>query len=214
MKSRSKIFHSNNISFIDMLFAIIAIFIILFFVSILSMNVVSKKNDMESKADLMIILSWTDNSPHDIDLWLKAPNDTFIGYPRKENGFIFLDRDDLGIANNFIINDGIKTILSTRREVITFRGKLNGRYVTNVHFFSAKSEGGIPLEGDTFKTNVTIELVQINPVYKILAKKELILEKVKEEKTAFSFILVGDDVTDIEVEIEEPFLAHFRKPGE
>jgi len=200
-------YHGSNISFIDMLFNIIIVFVLLFFVTVMLMNPQSKKEDIESKADILITMSWPDHSPHDIDLWVKPPNGVPIFYNHRENSFVFLDRDDLGISNNFVIKDGVKTPLAPRREVMSFRGKEPGRYVANVHFYLPKTPDGT--KADTYDGTpipVVVELTQINPVYKILAKKEIILTFVKEERTAFSFIIRDDVVTELTMDVEEPFL--------
>lgn len=200
-------YHGSNISFIDMLFNIIIVFVLLFFIAVMLMNPVSKKEDIASKADLMITMTWPDNNPHDVDLWVKPPNGTAIFYNHRENSYVFLDRDDLGISNNFVMKDGVRVPLSARREVMSFRGKESGRYVANVHFYLSKTPDGA--KADTYDGTpipVTVELIQINPVYKILAKKEIVLTKVKEERTAFSFIIRDDTVSEIAVDIEEPFL--------
>ena len=75
-----KQYYGSNISFIDMLFNIIIVFVLLFFVSIMMMNPVSKKSDIESKADLLIVMSWPDFSNHDIDLWVKPPEGPAVFY--------------------------------------------------------------------------------------------------------------------------------------
>ena len=54
--------------------------------------------------------------------------------------------------------------------------------------------------------------MQINPTYNILARKEINLATVKEEKTAFSFIIRDDAVTEIETDIEEPFILIIAEP--
>lgn len=203
-------YHGSNISFIDMLFNIIIVFVLLFFIAVLLMNPPSKKEDIPAKADLIITMTWPDNNPHDIDLWLKTPKGTPIFYNHRENSFAFLDRDDLGISNNYVEKDGVKVPLSARREVISFRGKSPGRYVANVHFFISKSpDGQRAYEYDGQPIPVIVELIQINPVYKVLAKKEIVLTQVKEEKTAFSFIIADDVVSEISLEIEEPFLQNY-----
>ena len=205
-----KNYHGSNISFIDMLFNIIIAFVLMFFFAIINMNPSASKKAPEAKADIIITLSWPDKSPHDIDLWLKTPAGPAIYYGSRENSFISLDRDDRGASNNFIIKDGVKEMIDTRREVISFRGKASGRYVVNAVFYMAKDETGEPMNTDVRNiapVPVTVEMLQINPVYKILAKKVVFLTKTMEEKTAFSFIINGEDIT-IDSETEEKFIQN------
>lgn len=203
----NKTYHGNNISFIDMLFNIIIVFVLLFFMAIMLMNPISKKNEIEAKADLLVVMTWPDNSPHDIDLWIKPPKGRAIGFTNRDSSYLFLDRDDLGASNNYTIVDEKKILISTRREVLAFRGKAPGRYVVNVQFFLPKGNDGKQIYSyDGTPVTVNVEFVQINPVYKILSKKEIILTAVKEEKTAFSFIIRDDDVAEIDNTTEEHFI--------
>jgi hypothetical protein len=208
MKYRNSQYHGNNISFVDMLFNIIIVFALLFFIAVLLMNPPTKKKDIEAKADLIITMTWSDNSPHDIDLWVHPPEGHNIGYTSKENSYIFLDRDDLGVINNYIVKDDTKQLLPTRREVISFRGKQPGRYIVNAQLFAAKDENGEALsEYNGLAIPIVVELIQINPVYKILSRKELVLSDFKEEKTAFSFIIVGETITQIDTETKQLFIT-------
>lgn len=208
MKTNRK-YYGSNMSFIDMLFNIIIVFALIFFAAVLLINDPAKKKDIEAKADIIVTMSWPDQSPHDIDLWIKTPEGLPIGYTHKENSYLFLERDDLGISNNYIIKDGEKIALSPRREVASFRGKVSGRYVVNVQFFMGKTPDGkgLPTEGyENISIPVQVELIQINPTYKILGKKEIILTIFKEERTAFAFIISDDIITDISTDIEEKFI--------
>jgi hypothetical protein len=207
MKSNEQ-YHGSNITFIDMLFNILLVFALLLFWAITFMNVPAKKRDIEAKAELIVTMNWPDNSPHDIDMWIKVPEGMHIGYNHKENTYLFLERDDLGANNNFTIKDGEKVVLPFRREVATFRGTPPGRYVVNSQFYLAKKMDGSPLsaEYEGPPIPVELELIQLNPVYKILAKKTIHLSHQKDEKTAFSFIVRGDLVIDIALDIEEPFI--------
>jgi hypothetical protein len=207
MSKKNHNYHGSNISFIDMLFNIIMVFVLMFFASILMMNPPAKKNEVEVKADTIITMTWPDNSPHDIDLWVKVPEGNPIGYSHKENTYLFLERDDLGANNNYVMKNDERVILATRREVATFRGKEEGRYVVNVNFYMAKTMDG---HTDSAYSGppipVVVELIQINPVYRVLARKEIMLTSVREEKTAFSFIVNNNEITEIEKDIEEPFI--------
>lgn len=207
MKRNNVKYYGNNISFIDMLFNIIIVFALIFFAAVLLMNEPAKKKDVETKADIIVTMSWPDKSPHDIDLWIKVPDGFPIGYRHKENSYLYLDKDDLGISNNFIIKDGERIPLGPRREVISFRGKVPGRYVVNTFFYMCKTEDNKEKETyDGPPLPVIVELIQINPVYKILRRKEIMLTAVKEERTAFSFIIRDDMITEIDDDIEEPFV--------
>ena len=175
MKSRRRKhqYFGSNIAFLDLLFNINMLFVLLFFAAIMLMNPDAKRKDIETKADMMVVMTWPDNSPHDIDVWIKTPENDIIGYPHRENSYLHLERDDTGASSNFIPNGEAKVEISARREVITFRGKANGRYVVNVNFYSAKDKMGNIQYKDVDPVPVHIELIQINPSYKILTKKDV-----------------------------------------
>ena len=63
----------SSTAFIDLLFNIIVGVAFLFMIAFLLINPVSKKNDVESKADYLIILTWDNKSHDDIDLWIRDP---------------------------------------------------------------------------------------------------------------------------------------------
>ena len=57
----------SSTAFIDLLFNIIVGVAFLFLIAFILINPVSKKHDVESKADFLIILEWDSKSHDDID---------------------------------------------------------------------------------------------------------------------------------------------------
>lgn len=170
--------YSSNLSFIDMLFNILIGFVFLFIIAFLMINPVTKKNDIPSKAEIMIILQWDDLSVDDIDIWLK-PQDSSnlpISFKVKNVGFWHLDRDDLGTANDTIKVDGQTRILSINREVVTMRGIQTGDVFINVHIYSKR---------DSKPTPFTVTVMDINPY------REVIVYKGMSEQQNQIFVLPG-----------------------
>ena len=60
--------YSSNLAFIDLLFNLILGFVFLFVVSFLLINDPTKKDNVEAKAEYMIIMSWDADKDVDIDL--------------------------------------------------------------------------------------------------------------------------------------------------
>lgn len=163
-------------------------FIVLFVLSFVLINDKSKPTTGEIKAyaEYMIILEWDDKSKNDLDLWVKGPNGRLIGFRNPDDGSIFLDRDDVGLSNDYYYDESgsVKNIL-INREVITIRGIFPGRYVVNVHAFNlTKNEVYAP-------ENCRVSIIKINP-YRIVAKNEMVFEFSSEEQTAFSFEIYDD----------------------
>jgi hypothetical protein len=131
------------------------------------------------------------------------------------NSYMFLERDDLGWSNNFTMLEGKRVEIPTRREVITFRGKEDGRYVVRVQFYMSKdAKTGKAGESPPQPVPVKVELIRINPKYNILASKEVPMANAKEEKTAFSFIIKDGEIVDIDLTTEQKIISENQVSGE
>jgi hypothetical protein len=126
---------------------------------------------------MMVEIIWADRTDTDIDLWVKAPGDTPVGYSAKAGRTFNLLRDDLGMASD---------TMPLNYEVAYTRGCPEGEYIINVHAFSDRG-GKLPLE---VRASVTIQ----NPLTKTsrnIATKTITLTRVGEELTVFRFRLDG-----------------------
>ena len=85
-----------------MLFKALQVVAFLFFIALLAMNPEAKQGKIESKAEFIITMTWPDNHPDDIDLYVEDPLGNIVWYHVREAGFMVLDRDDRGGANNSI----------------------------------------------------------------------------------------------------------------
>ena len=68
----------------------------------------SKEGKIDSKAEFIITMDWPDNHPDDLDLFVQDPAGNIAWYRHREAGFLTLDRDDRGGANDFIVVNGKK----------------------------------------------------------------------------------------------------------
>ena len=156
----SKDRYKSTIAFVDLLFNILVGFVFLFLVAFLLINPVAKKADIEKKAEFLITLSWPNDSPQDIDLWVMDPHKNKVGFSSKETGLMHLERDDLGWGNDTIRTGNKFTVLNQNIENITIRGIVPGDYYVSVHFYSLNQLMKNPLP-------VKIKIEKINP-YSIL----------------------------------------------
>jgi len=180
----------SSTAFIDLLFNIIVGVAFLFLIAFILINPVSKKHDIESKADFLIILNWDDKSKDDIDLWIRDPMDNVMSFRSKDVGFMHLDRDDLGSRNDKVtMPDGTIKYISLNREIAALRGTLEGWYIVNVHVYR-KNKMVDPEDGVSkfIPTNASVELIQVNP-YRIKVMTEQVLEQQGQEFTLFAFRL-------------------------
>ena len=180
----------SSTAFIDLLFNIIVGVAFLFLIAFILINPVSKKHDVESKADFLIILEWDNNSNDDIDLWMRDPLGNVMSFRSKDVGFMHLDRDDLGSRNDKVtLPDGSVKFIRLNREIAALRGTLEGWYIVNIHVYR-KNRMIDPEDGVSrfIPTKATVELIQVNP-YRIKVMDELMVEKQGQEFTLFAFRL-------------------------
>lgn len=201
MKSKYKKSSGTDLAFIDTLFNINMIFVLLLFAVIMLINpkIKEQTGNVIIPAEMMLVMTWEDGSPHDVDLWVKSPT-TVVGYPIRENDFLHLETDNLGARHNSVLA-GKKTVdLKIRREVIMFRGKADGRYVVNTQLYAIQDALGKSLNmtsRDGVNIPVKIELIQINPTYDILATHTVILTKAHQEMNLISFVIDNGKVMQV-----------------
>ena len=166
-------FH-NNLAFIDFLFILLLAFISMLILALLLINPVTKKSEVERKAEYIIVLEWDNDSQDDVDLWVRNPLKKHVSFKNKVEGLMHLDKDDLGRINDtLVLPDGTRQIILLNREVVSLRGWHEGEYVINVHMFNKRT---------TIPTNITVQMIKINP-YKILFEENIVLLKRGEEAT-------------------------------
>ena len=180
--------YASPTAFTDLLFNIVIGVAFMFMLAFLLINPVAKKQDIESKADFLIILNWDTKSFNDLDLWMRDPLENTVSFRNKDNGLMHLDRDDLGRSNDTQYVPGVgKVTYPYNREITTIRGYVPGEYVLNIHMYRkmVKDTGNQPVP-------VTITLEKINPKVKLIWQGTLILEGQWQEKTAIRFVLNRD----------------------
>jgi hypothetical protein len=164
--------YKSTLAFVDLLFNILVGFIMLFLIAFLLINPVSKKKDVESQSRFLIIMTWSDKSASDIDLWVKLPDGCFVGFSHKECGVVHLDRDDLGHTNDTTVNiDGKQILVNKNTETISIRGPLVGRLYVSAHFYRRAENTdpkGQPIE-------IQVKLVKVTPYTEIYNVKKVLL---------------------------------------
>ena len=175
-----KIFHSNT-AFLDILFNTLLGFVALFFLAFVQMNPKEEENkkNIEAKAEFIITFTWNSEHDDDVDAYVEDPQGHLVMFKRREDGLMHLDRDDLGHRND-IIQSGEETIqYAENQEIVTIRGIIEGEYTVNAHMYLKKHPN---------ITTVKITLEKLRP-YKKIIEREIVLEKLGDEKTAFRFKL-------------------------
>jgi hypothetical protein len=196
--------YKSTIGFTDMLFNILVGFAFLFIVAFLLIKPEAKKEDFERKAEFVVVLEWDHDQPDDIDLYVQDPTNSTVHFRLPVTNFMYLDKDDLGYANDIVKNiNGTITKVNINREVVTIRGIIPGEYIINAHYYSARKWAGRTLatnmndDGITElgkgkstgkKLTVKIELHKVDP-YKIWWMGEKTFTSRGQEETFVRFTI-------------------------
>jgi hypothetical protein len=163
-----------------MLFKALQIVAFLFFIAVLSIAPDAKDGKVDTKAEFIITMDWPDNHPDDLDLFVQDPVGNIVWYRHREAGFLTLDRDDRGGANDFILVNGMKIASPIREEIVTVRGLVAGEYTVNISHFQAVS--GQPVEA-------TVKVQKLNPNAQVIFDDKVVVDHTGDEKTAVRFKL-------------------------
>jgi hypothetical protein len=161
-----------------MLFKALQVIAFLFFLALLAVSPDSKDGKIDSKAEFIITMDWPDNHPDDFDLFVQDPAGNIAWYRHREAGFLTLDRDDRGGANDFIIVNGKKIPSPIREEIVTVRGILAGEYTVNISHFRATTREPVI---------VNVKVQKLNPTAQVVFDNKLQLDHTGDEKTAVRF---------------------------
>jgi hypothetical protein len=172
-----------------MLFKALQVVAFLFFLALLAMNPEAKQGKIDTKAEFIVTMTWPDNHPDDIDLYVEDPLGNIVWYHTREAGFMVLDRDDRGGINNSIMVNGKKIMSPIREETVSIRGIVAGEYTVNVQYYLAIQKAPVP---------VSVKVEKINPMVEVIHYDTIILDHAGQEKTALRFRVAEDgSVTDI-----------------
>jgi hypothetical protein len=163
-----------------MLFKALQVIAFLFFIALLAISPDSKEGKIDSKAEFIITMDWPDNHPDDLDLFVQDPIGNIAWYRHREAGFLTLDRDDRGGANDFIVVNGRKLPSPIREEIVTVRGVVAGEYTVNVSHFQATTREPVA---------ATVKVQKLNPVAQVVFDDKVVVDHSGDEKTAVRFKL-------------------------
>jgi len=182
-----------NVAMLDILLNLTLIFAALFILAYMLINPITKKSDIERKAEFLVVLTWPDDNIDDIDLWVKDPLENRIGFRTPEIGVVHLERDDLGIVNDHIQINGESVVIQNNTETIAIRGIIPGAFYISVHYYDKKDNSNLN------PVPITVEFIKVNP-YKLVYK---ITKEISIEGEAINFPSVTIDSDGHIVSIED-----------
>jgi hypothetical protein len=178
--------YHTNLAFLDLLFNTLLCFAALFMLSFILINPSKSENNVKAKADYIITVTWPSELNHDVDMYVQDPQGNLVAFMRREQGLMHLDRDDLGHRNDTVQTEFGPITHKENIELVILRGFMPGEYIVNVHLFSKYDSP------ETQATPVNIRLDKVNPTFKTVAMRDVILKIKGDEKTAFRFKLDKD----------------------
>lgn len=150
--------YSSNLAFIDLLFNMILGFAFLFIVAFLLINDPTETADIEANVEYMITMSWEGDKDIDLDLWVQGPAG-IVGFRDPSQGFLNLDRDDLGHRTDTIYaNTEDMKVVYINQEIVNIRGFQPGEYIINGHYFFTKEKEKMKKE-----TTAELKIIKLNP---------------------------------------------------
>ncbi len=165
------------VPYLDITQILYFLFVVLFTVTLIVIGDEASKAKIDSTSRYIVTMTWDDASRDDIDLSVKVPSGEIVYFRVRQAQFASLDRDDLGIDQNTVIDDaGNAVTLRSRSEVIYVRQTIPGVYTFNVHAYSKK---------DPAPAHVRITLTSVGDRTQVLQTRELTLTEEHEERTAF-----------------------------
>ncbi|MCW8962271.1 MAG: hypothetical protein OQL16_00650 [Gammaproteobacteria bacterium] len=168
--------------FTDLLFNALLGFTMLFMVTIMFVNPLAKLGSANLKAEFIITLSWPEDLPDDLDVWVEDPHGEVVSYLQKDAGWLHLDRDDRGEINDTILINGQEVVHRINQEVVTLRGIISGEYIVNAYFYEARSNQPI---------DVMLTVDKVNPTLQTVFVDKITMLKQDEEHTFVRFKLNG-----------------------
>lgn len=186
------------------LFKALQVVAFLFFMAFLIMAQREEDGKVDNKAEFFISMTWPDNHPDDFDLFVQDPVGNVVWYRRRDIGFMSLERDNRGGANDFMLVGGEKVHSAARQELVSIRGIVAGEYTVNVYHFTAQTNAPVP---------VTVTIEKLNPRVSVVAKRTLDLAGARVERTVARFTLDAKGEVVSTSNIERSILESFFDRG-
>jgi hypothetical protein len=183
--------------FTVVLFKALQVVAFLFFMALLAMRPESAPGKIDKRAEFLITMTWPDQHPDDVDLYVQDPAGKLVWYNQKDAGLMALERDDRGDTNDFTMIESKKIPLPIREEMVSIRGLIPGEYTVNVHLYHHIARDPVP---------VSVKIEKLNPTVQLVSYQTMFLDHTDEEKTALRFTL-GEDGTVVRTsEVEKSLI--------
>jgi hypothetical protein len=192
------------VPFTDILFNVLLGLVFMVFTAFSLINPTAKTGIVDLKAELLITVTWPDNDPNDMDLYVEDSAGNIVWYHSKEAGLMHLDRDDRGNYRDTITVNGKQIQNPLNQETVTIRGIVPGEYVVNVNEFVASTPDKVP---------VSVKVEKLNPVATVIYYGTIEIDHKGQEETFVRFTLDADgQVSDVNTK-SKSLVRAVRRPG-
>jgi hypothetical protein len=177
------------VPFTDILFNALLGFAVMLFIAFSLVRPEAKTGIVDTKAEMIVTVTWPDNNEDDIDTYVQEPGGDVVWYHSMQKGLVTLDRDDRGNYLDEITVNGKLIRVPLNQETVTVRGVIPGEYVVIVYHYLNPSGAPVP---------VTVKVEKINPTLSVVYYDTVTLRKMGDERTAVRFTLDDEgNVSDI-----------------
>lgn len=142
---------------------------------------IQKKEDQDDQhkppGNVIVEMHWPTEMKYDVDLWVRGPDSTPVGFWNQGNDVFNLLRDDLGVEGD---------ATNENYEVSYSRGIFPGEYVVNAHMYGVKPPDlVVPV-----RIVVSVK-TKFESAHQILQTTVMLRDR-NQEETAFKFRLNSD----------------------
>lgn len=168
------------VPFTDILLNVLMGFSIMVFIAFSLIRPEMLTGNVELNAEYLITMTWPDNHPDDIDLYVEDPVGNIVWYNTPEGGLLALERDDRGNYRDTLVINGERIENALNQETVTLRGIVAGEYVVNVNHYVANGVDPVP---------VTVKVERVNPTLTLVYYGTVDLDHRGDEQTVVRFTL-------------------------
>lgn len=147
--------------------------------------------DHKAPGNVIVELHWPSDMNVDVDLWVKGPKSTPVGFWNQGNDVFNLLRDDLGIEGD---------ATNENYEISYSRGIPPGEYIVNVHMY-----GAVP-DGLVVPATIVVSVRGKYDSARQILTSTVELRQRNQEETAFRFRLTAEG------ELVEGSVSTLRRP--
>ena len=175
--SESENDQNSDTVFRDMTMLALSGFIIIDLLILPWLNIEAKDDTTKEPVGSVIVEAFWDNKRNvDVDLWVKSPNDSAVGYSNMAGYYFNLLRDDRGNELD---------VTPINYEISYTRGIIAGEYQSNIHLYDWD---GLPI-------NVKLVVSVVEPEQRartVIIKKNVFLKKYNQEITVARWSLTSN----------------------